>query len=87
MITAEGNLLCLDGKINIDSNAMYRQPKLRQMHDASQEDAREAHAAKWELNYVALDGNVGCMVNGAGLAMVRWTLLTCTAENQQTSLT
>lgn len=69
VITAEGNLLCLDGKINIDSNAMYRQPKLRQMHDASQEDAREAHAAKWELNYVALDGNVGCMVNGAGLAM------------------
>ncbi|KKD01020.1 MULTISPECIES: ADP-forming succinate--CoA ligase subunit beta [Photobacterium] len=69
VITGEGNLLCLDGKINIDSNAMYRQPKLRDMHDASQEDAREAHAAQWELNYVALDGNVGCMVNGAGLAM------------------
>lgn len=69
VITQEGNLLCLDGKINIDSNAMFRQPKLRQMHDASQEDVREAHAAKWELNYVALDGNVGCMVNGAGLAM------------------
>ncbi|QUJ66530.1 ADP-forming succinate--CoA ligase subunit beta [Photobacterium sp. GJ3] len=69
VITGDGNLLCLDGKINIDSNAMYRQPKLREMHDASQEDAREAHAAQWELNYVALDGNVGCMVNGAGLAM------------------
>ncbi|MFB9133570.1 ADP-forming succinate--CoA ligase subunit beta [Vibrio sp. AK197] len=69
VITGEGNLLCLDGKINIDSNAMYRQPKLREMHDASQEDEREAHAAQWELNYVALDGNVGCMVNGAGLAM------------------
>eukprot|EP00095_Tigriopus_kingsejongensis_P005890 maker-scaffold433_size172344-snap-gene-0.9 protein:Tk05890 transcript:maker-scaffold433_size172344-snap-gene-0.9-mRNA-1 annotation:"malate-- ligase subunit beta" len=64
-----GSLLCLDGKINIDSNAMYRQPKLREMHDPSQEDEREAHAAQWELNYVALDGNVGCMVNGAGLAM------------------
>lgn len=69
VITAEENLLCLDGKINIDSNAMYRQPKLRDMHDASQEDEREAHAAKWELNYVALDGSIGCMVNGAGLAM------------------
>lgn len=69
VITAEGNLHCLDGKINIDSNAMYRQPKLQEMHDPSQEDAREAHAAEWELNYVALDGNIGCMVNGAGLAM------------------
>ena len=69
VVTAEGNLLCLDGKINIDSNALYRQPKLREMHDLSQEDEREAHAAQWELNYVALDGNVGCMVNGAGLAM------------------
>ncbi len=69
VITSEGNLHCLDGKINIDSNALYRQPKLQAMHDPSQEDEREAQAAKWELNYVALDGNIGCMVNGAGLAM------------------
>ncbi|WP_341503990.1 ADP-forming succinate--CoA ligase subunit beta [Gallaecimonas sp. GXIMD4217] len=69
VITDQGNLHCLDCKINIDSNAMYRQPKLRDMHDPSQEDAREAHAAQFELNYVALDGNIGCMVNGAGLAM------------------
>ena len=69
VITDQGNLHCLDGKINIDSNAMYRQPKLKEMHDPTQEDAREAHAAQWELNYVALDGNIGCMVNGAGLAM------------------
>ena len=69
VITDEGNLLCLDAKINIDSNALYRQPRLKAMHDPSQEDAREAHAAQWELNYVALDGNIGCMVNGAGLAM------------------
>jgi succinyl-CoA synthetase beta subunit len=69
VITGAGDLLCLDGKINIDSNAMYRQPKLREMHDPSQEDEREAHAAQWELNYVALDGSIGCMVNGAGLAM------------------
>jgi succinyl-CoA synthetase beta subunit len=69
VITDEGNLHCLDGKINIDGNAMYRQPKLREMHDSSQDDEREAQAAQWELNYVALDGNIGCMVNGAGLAM------------------
>lgn len=69
VITKEGDLHCLDAKINIDSNALYRQPKLKAMHDPSQEDAREAHAAQWELNYVALDGNIGCMVNGAGLAM------------------
>lgn len=69
VITAQGNLHCLDGKINIDANALYRHPKLREMHDPSQDDPREAHAAQWELNYVALDGNIGCMVNGAGLAM------------------
>lgn len=69
VITEQGNLHCLDGKINIDGNALYRQPRLRDMHDPSQEDEREAHAASWDLNYVALDGNIGCMVNGAGLAM------------------
>ncbi len=69
VITEQGDLHCLDGKINIDGNALYRQPKIREMHDPSQEDEREAHAASFELNYVALDGNVGCMVNGAGLAM------------------
>ena len=69
VIKKDGNLHCLDAKINIDSNAIYRQPKLRDMADPSQDDPREAHAAKWELNYVALDGNIGCMVNGAGLAM------------------
>ena len=69
VITDQGNLHCLDAKINVDSNALYRQPKLKEMHDPSQEDEREANAAKWDLNYVALDGNIGCMVNGAGLAM------------------
>ncbi|HSG62384.1 MAG TPA: ADP-forming succinate--CoA ligase subunit beta [Pseudomonadales bacterium] len=69
VITDEGNLHCLDAKIGVDGNALYRQPKLREMNDPSQEDAREAHAAQWELNYVALDGTIGCMVNGAGLAM------------------
>jgi succinyl-CoA synthetase beta subunit len=69
VITSEGDLHCLDAKIGIDSNAVYRHKDLQEMHDPSQEDEREAHAAKWELNYVALDGNIGCMVNGAGLAM------------------
>jgi succinyl-CoA synthetase beta subunit len=69
VITDDGNLHCLDAKIGVDSNALYRQPALREMHDTTQEDEREVHAAKWELNYVALDGNIGCMVNGAGLAM------------------
>ena len=69
VITDAGNLHCLDAKIVADSNALYRHPDLQAMHDPSQEDAREAHAAEWDLNYVALDGNIGCMVNGAGLAM------------------
>ncbi len=69
VITEEGNLHCLDAKIGVDGNAIYRQKQLAEMHDPSQEDEREAHAAEWELNYVALDGNIGCMVNGAGLAM------------------
>ncbi len=69
VITTEGNLHCLDAKLGIDSNALYRHPELVAMQDPSQEDAREAEAASWELNYVALDGNIGCMVNGAGLAM------------------
>jgi len=69
VITKEGNLHCLDAKLGIDGNALYRHPDLVAMRDPSQEDHREAEAAKWELNYVALDGNIGCMVNGAGLAM------------------
>jgi len=69
VITDAGDLHCLDAKLGVDGNALYRQSELRDMHDPSQDDEREAHAAKWELNYVALDGNIGCMVNGAGLAM------------------
>src|SRR5204863_2269693 len=70
-----GTLLCLDGKINIDDNALYRQPALRNMRDTSQEDAREIIAREWELNYIALDGDIGCMVNGAGLAMATMDLI------------
>lgn len=75
VITDEGNLHCLDAKINIDGNAIYRQPQLQAMRDPSQEDEREQRAADWELNYVALDGDIGCMVNGAGLAMATMDLV------------
>ena len=69
VITQGGKLHCLDAKINIDSNAVYRQPEIQTMHDPSQEDPRESEAALNDLSYVSLDGNIGCMVNGAGLAM------------------
>lgn len=75
VITEQGNLLCLDGKINIDDNALYRQPKLHDMRDTTQEDTREIRAREWELSYIALDGNIGCMVNGAGLAMATMDLI------------
>ena len=69
VITKSGDLICLDAKINVDSNALYRQEKIEQLRDFSQEDSREAKASEWDLSYVALDGSIGCMVNGAGLAM------------------
>ncbi|MDK2776413.1 MAG: ADP-forming succinate--CoA ligase subunit beta [Pseudomonadota bacterium] len=69
VIKEDGDLHCLDAKIGVDGNSVYRHKDLQEMHDPSQEDAREAEAAEWDLNYVALDGNIGCMVNGAGLAM------------------
>ncbi|KTD18177.1 ADP-forming succinate--CoA ligase subunit beta [Legionella jordanis] len=69
VVTKDEHLLCLDGKINVDANALYRQPKLKSMRDTTQEDERENRATDWELNYIPLDGSIGCMVNGAGLAM------------------
>lgn len=69
VVTKQQNLICLDAKAVIDNNALYRHPELKALEDESQEDPREAYASQWELNYVALNGNIGCMVNGAGLAM------------------
>lgn len=69
VLTREGHVHCLDAKINIDGNALYRQSRLGAMRDPMQEDEREARASEFGLSYVALDGNIGCMVNGAGLAM------------------
>ena len=75
VITKEGNLHCLDAKLVVDSNALYRQPKLKAMDDPSQIDDRERRAVEWDLNYVALEGNIGCMVNGAGLAMATMDII------------
>ena len=73
--TKDGDVLALDAKINIESNALFRQPKLVELRDLSQEDAREREAAEHDLNYVSLDGNIACMVNGAGLAMATMDLI------------
>jgi succinyl-CoA synthetase beta subunit len=69
VVTEDGQLICLDAKMNVDTNAYYRQPEIREMRDLTQEDEREVQADQWHLNYIALDGEIGCMVNGAGLAM------------------
>lgn len=69
VVTTDSELVCLDAKISVDNNALYRQPELKAMQDLTQDDPREAEAEALSLNYVALDGNIGCMVNGAGLAM------------------
>ena len=75
VVTADGQLICLDGKINIDDNALYRQKEILAMRDESQEDERENRAKEWDLNYISLDGDIGCMVNGAGLAMATMDLI------------
>lgn len=75
VITKQGYLSCLDGKVQVDNSALYRQPKMNEIRDESQEDARELKAEKLDLNYVSLDGNIACMVNGAGLAMATMDLI------------
>jgi succinyl-CoA synthetase beta subunit len=75
VIDKAGDMTCLDAKIVIDDNALYRHPKLRDMRDPHQEDERENRAHDWELNYIALDGDIGCMVNGAGLAMATMDII------------
>ncbi|MCP4992412.1 MAG: ADP-forming succinate--CoA ligase subunit beta [Gammaproteobacteria bacterium] len=75
VVTQAGDLIALDAKINLDDNAFYRQTDLVSMRDISQEDEREAKAKEHDLNYITLDGNIGCMVNGAGLAMATMDLV------------
>jgi succinyl-CoA synthetase beta subunit len=75
VVTAEGGILALDAKINFDDNALYRHPELEQLRDLDEEDPLEIEASKSNLNYIKLDGNVGCMVNGAGLAMATMDII------------
>lgn len=74
-VRENGALVCVDGKIGIDSNALYRLPKIAELRDKSQENERELKASEFDLNYVALEGNIGCMVNGAGLAMATMDII------------
>lgn len=75
IVTTQGKLICLDAKVVVDDNALFRQAKIRDMRDPSQEEERENRAREWDLNYIALDGDIGCMVNGAGLAMATMDLI------------
>ncbi len=78
VVTGEGHLIALDAKVNLDESALYRQPEMSKLRDASQEDEAEYRAKQHDLNYVRLDGNIGCMVNGAGLAMATMDLIKLT---------
>jgi succinyl-CoA synthetase beta subunit len=75
VVTAEGDIVALDAKMNFDSNALYRQPKVTELRDLDEEDPREIEASRHELNYIKLDGNIACMVNGAGLAMATMDII------------
>jgi len=75
IVTGEGNLLALDAKMNFDDNALYRHPELKDLRDLSEEDPLEIEASKFSLNYIRLDGTIGCMVNGAGLAMATMDII------------
>jgi succinyl-CoA synthetase beta subunit len=75
IVTADGSLLALDAKMNFDDNALYRHPDIKEMRDLAEEDPLEIEASKYSLNYIKLDGTVGCMVNGAGLAMATMDII------------
>jgi succinyl-CoA synthetase beta subunit len=75
VVTNEGKLICLDAKINFDGNALERHPEIRELRDFTEEDSKEIEASKYDLSYIALDGTIGCMVNGAGLAMATMDII------------
>ena len=75
ILTKEKKIVCLDAKINFDDNALYRQPEILKLRDLSEEDPKEIEASKHNLSYIKLDGNIGCMVNGAGLAMATMDII------------
>ena len=75
VVTGEGDLVALDAKMNFDSNALYRQPRIAELRDLDEEDPHEIEASRHDLNYIKLDGSIGCMVNGAGLAMATMDII------------
>ena len=75
VVTKDGKLICLDAKIGFDDNALFRHPDIAALRDVTEEDPKEIEASKYDLNYVALDGTIGCMVNGAGLAMATMDII------------
>ena len=75
IVTDKGDLKCLDAKMGFDSNAIYRHPDIAELRDTTEEDPKELEASKYDLNYIALDGEIGCMVNGAGLAMATMDII------------
>jgi succinyl-CoA synthetase beta subunit len=75
VVTGGNEMIALDAKVSFDDNALFRHPELEKLHDEGEEDAKELEAAKYSLNYVALDGNIGCLVNGAGLAMATMDII------------
>ena len=85
ILTKSGDLLALDAKVTFDDNALYRHPDIRDFRDLSEEDPLEVEASKFSLNYIRLDGNIGCMVNGAGLAMATMDIIKLAGGEPQTS--
>jgi succinyl-CoA synthetase beta subunit len=75
VVTGDGNVMALDAKLNFDSNALFRHPEILELRDLDEEDEKEIQASKFDLSYIALDGNIGCMVNGAGLAMATMDII------------
>jgi succinyl-CoA synthetase beta subunit len=75
IVTKDGDLACLDAKVSFDDNALYRHPEIAKLRDLTEEDEKETEASKYDLNYIALDGSIGCMVNGAGLAMATMDII------------
>ena len=81
IVTTDGNLKCLDAKVSFDNNALYRHPDIAALRDETEEDAKELEASKYDLNYITLDGTIGCMVNGAGLAMATMDIIKLYGES------
>ncbi len=81
IVTSEGQLKCLDAKVSFDNNALYKHPDIAALRDETEEDAKELEASKYDLNYITLDGTIGCMVNGAGLAMATMDIIKLYGES------